>query len=266
MRNATPWIVPGRFDGTVAIVTGGGQGIGEAVARRLAAESAAVAILDINPTTAEEVADSLRSSGGRAMAVQADVANEHAVGQAIQAVAESLGRPSVLVNNAGIAVFEDPMNLSPEDWRRCFAVDLDGVWNCTRAALPHLLSGGGSVVNVASVHSFQIIPHCFPYPVAKHAVIGLTRALAVEYASRGVRFNAVCPSYVATQIVLSHVEASVDPTAERRRIEELHPTKRMTDPTEVAAAIAFLASDECPFITGVSLMIDGGRSIQYHEE
>jgi len=257
---------PERFAGRVAIVTGGGQGIGEATARRLAAEGAAVAIVDRQGDPAAAVASSLREQGGRALAIVADVADAAQVQQAVERVVDELGPPNVLVNNAGIAVFDEPLNLSAEDWRRCFAVDLDGVWHCTTAVLPHLLkAGGGSVVNVASVHSFQIIPHAFPYPVAKHAVIGLTRALAVEYGRQGVRVNAVCPSYVDTQIVRDYLAASPDPAAERSHIEELHPAGRIATPEEVAAAIAFLASDECRFITGVSLMVDGGRSVLYHE-
>lgn len=178
----------------------------------------------------------------------------------------TFGPPDVLVNNAGIAVFGDPLELSDDDWRRCLGVDLDGVWFATRAVLPAMLEQGhGSIVNLASVHSFQIIPHCFPYPVAKHGVIGLTRALAVEYAQAGIRVNAVCPSYVDTKIAEEYYATFADPAAEKRRVEGLHPLKRTARPEEVAAAIAFLAADECGFLTGVSLMVDGGRSVLFHD-
>jgi NAD(P)-dependent dehydrogenase (short-subunit alcohol dehydrogenase family) len=264
--SANQFLSPDRFAGRVAIVTGGGQGIGEATARRLAAEGAAVAILDRQAERAEAVASDLRASGTRTAAIVADVANAAEVERAVADVVNALGPPDVLVNNAGIAVFDEPLSLTADDWRRCFAVDLDGVWHCTKAVLPHFLRAGrGSVVNVASVHSFQIIPHTFPYPVAKHAVIGLTRALAVEYGRQGIRVNAVCPSYVDTQIVRDFLEASADPAAARSHIEALHPVGRIANTDEVAAAIAFLASDECRFITGASLMVDGGRSVLYHE-
>lgn len=255
-----------RFANQVAIVTGGGRGIGEAIAVRLASEGAAVVIAELDQDSGESVAARVRADGGRAICVPADVTKPEEMSSMVEATIAAMGPPDVLVNNAGIAVFADPLDLSNEDWRRCFAVDLDGVWHATRAVLPTMLERGhGSVVNLASVHSFQIIPHCFPYPVAKHGVIGLTRALAVEYAPRGLRFNAVCPSYVDTQIAVDYFETFPDPAAERRRVEDLHPAKRTAAPAEVAAAVAFLAADECGFMTGVSLMVDGGRSILFHD-
>ena len=206
------------------------------------------------------------SNGGRAIFVAADVAAPDTLERMVERTCKAFGPPDVLVNNAGIAVFDDPLTLSDEDWRRCFGVDLDGVWYATRAVLPAMLEQGhGSVVNVASVHSFGIIPHCFPYPVAKHGVIGLTRALAVEYGKAGIRINAVCPSYVDTQISVDYYATFPDPAAERRRVDALHPVGRIAQPEEVAAAIAFLAADECGFMTGVSLMVDGGLSVLMHD-
>jgi NAD(P)-dependent dehydrogenase (short-subunit alcohol dehydrogenase family) len=255
-----------RFRDRVAIVTGAGQGIGAATARRLATEGAHVVIAELNPATGEATAAALRAAGYEAIAVQTDVADQNSVERMVAATVEQFGLPDVLVNNAGIAVFNNPLALSEAEWRRCFAVDLDGVWYCCRAVLPHMLTlGRGSIVNIASVHSFQIIPHCFPYPVAKHGVIGLTRALAIEYADRGIRCNAVCPGYIETQINIDYWNTFPDPQAERQRAANLHPLKRIGQPEEVAAAVAFLASDEASFITGASLMVDGGRSIVYHD-
>jgi len=255
-----------RLDGHIAIITGAGQGIGEATARRFADEGAAIAIAELDPVTGERVAADLRAGGHRAVAIQTDVADAASVRLMVERVVAEVGPPDILINNAGINVFDDPLELTDEAWRRCFAVDLDGVWHGCRAVLPHMLRlGRGSIVNVASVHSFQIIPHFFPYPVAKHGVIGLTRALAVEYAAEGIRVNAVCPSYIRTQISIDYFGGFPDPEAEERRVADLHPVKRLGTPEEVAAAILFLASDECSFITGESLMIDGGRSILYHD-
>ncbi len=255
-----------RFEHAVAIVTGGGQGIGEATARRLAAEGAAIVIAELDPERGERVAVSIRADGGRAIGVPSDVTQPDSLARMVEVTRDQFGPPTVLVNNAGIAVFDDPLKLSDEDWRRCFGVDLDGVWYATRAVLPAMLEAGhGSVVNVASVHSFQIIPHCFPYPVAKHGVIGLTRALAVEYGRAGLRFNAVCPSYVDTQIGIDYFATFPDPAAEKKRVDDMHPVGRTAQPDEIAAAIAFLAADECGFMTGTSLMVDGGRSVLYHD-
>ena len=255
-----------RFGTSVAIITRAGRGIGEATARRLASEGAAVVIAELDTTAGDVVAAGIRADGGRAMCVPADVTRPETLADMVQATITAFGPPDVLVNNAGIAVFGDPLTLSDDEWRRCFGVDLDGVWYATRAVLPSMVENGrGSVVNVASVHSFQIIPHCFPYPVAKHGVIGLTRALAVEYGPAGIRFNAVCPSYVDTQISLDYFATFPDPVAEKRRVDDLHPLRRTARPDEVAAAIAFLAAEECGFMTGVSLMVDGGRSIMFHD-
>jgi NAD(P)-dependent dehydrogenase (short-subunit alcohol dehydrogenase family) len=255
-----------RFAGKVAIVTGGGRGIGEAAALRLASEGAAVVVAELDLAAGEVVASAIRDEGGRAACVAADVTKPPTLAAMVAMTTATFGPPDVLVNNAGIAVFGDPLELSDDDWRRCLGVDLDGVWFATRAVLPGMLERGhGSIVNLASVHSFQIIPHCFPYPVAKHGVIGLTRALAVEYAQAGIRVNAVCPSYVETRIAEEYYGTFADPSAEKRRVEELHPLKRTARPEEVAAAIAFLAADECGFLTGVSLMVDGGRSVLFHD-
>ena len=222
-------------------------------------------IAEVNATTGEATAAELRRKGYEAIAVQTDVADQHSVRHAVDTCVQTFGRPDILVNNAGINVFRDPLSCTEEDWRRCFAVDLDGVWFFCQAVLPHMIqAGGGSIVNIASVHSFQIIPNCFPYPVAKHGVIGLTRALAVDFAAKNNRVNAVCPGYVATQITLDYWDTFPDPVAERKRVEELHPAKRVGTPDEIAWTVVFLASDEAGFITGASIMADGGLSVLYH--
>jgi NAD(P)-dependent dehydrogenase (short-subunit alcohol dehydrogenase family) len=255
-----------RLKDRVAIITGAGQGIGAATARRFSQEGARVVIAELNAQTGEAMAQELRAVGHAAVAIQTDVSDQESVNRMMAAAVGHFGPPDVLVNNAGIAVFDDPLHLSDEDWRRCFAVDLDGVWYCCRAALPYMLERGrGSIVNIASVHSFQIIPHCFPYPVAKHGVIGLTRALAIEYADHNVRCNAICPGYIATQISIDYWGTFPDPKAERERANNLHPLKRVGEPDEVAWSAVFLASDEAGFITGASLMVDGGRSVLYHD-
>jgi NAD(P)-dependent dehydrogenase (short-subunit alcohol dehydrogenase family) len=255
-----------RFAGRVALVTGAGSGIGAAIALQLAAEGASVGCVDIDEASAELIAGEIQSRGFRGVSAHADVSELRAVIAAHAAIEDAFGSVDIVVNNAGIAVFGDPLRLSADDWKRCFAVDLDGVWHGCRAALPSMVERGrGSIVNIASVHAFKIIPGCFPYPAAKHAVVGLTRALAVEYGPVGIRVNAVCPSYISTQVSRDYWATFPDPDLERKRTEDLHPLRRVGTPEDVASAVLFLASDEASFITGESLLVDGGRSAVFHD-
>jgi NAD(P)-dependent dehydrogenase (short-subunit alcohol dehydrogenase family) len=258
--------MPGRLKDKVAIITGAGQGIGAATARCFAAEGARVVVAEINSETGEAMAAELSKSGAKAIFVETDVCDQNSVASMAEKTRSSLGTPDVLVNNAGINIFRDPLATTDEEWRRCMAVDLDGVWNCSRAILPAMLEAGrGAIVNIASCHSFKIIPNCFPYPVAKHAVLGLTRALAIEYAARGVRVNAIAPGYIETPIAINYWNTFPDPEAEKRRAYDLHPPKRVGRPEEVAWTAVFLASDEAPFINAEMIVIDGGRSVLYHD-
>jgi len=184
----------------------------------------------------------------------------------VEASLAAFGRIDILVNNAGINVFHEPLATSDEEWRRCFAVDLEGVWTVSKAVLPAMRQRrAGSIVNIASSHSFSIIPGCFPYPVAKHGLLGLTRALGVQYAAENIRVNAIAPGYVETPIAQAYWNSFPDPEAERRRACDLHPPKRIGRPEEVAMTALFLASDEAPFINAACIVIDGGRSVMYHD-
>lgn len=251
-----------RLKGRVAIVTGGGQGIGAAISRRFVQEGAQVVIAQRKADVGGAHAARLRAEGGQAISVTTDVRDRDQIEALVKATVDLFGPPTVLVNNAGMGIFSDPLTLTEEQWHRCFQIDLDAAWWCSRAVLPHMLSlGRGSIVNIASNHSFQIIPGCFPYPVAKHALIGLTRALAVEYAAHGIRVNAVCPAYIETQANVDYWSTFPDPEAERARVNGIHPIGRIGQPDEVAGPTVFLASDEASFVTGAALMVDGGSSI-----
>ena len=244
----------GRLSGKVALVTGAASGIGAATARLFAREGATVVGLD---KQAAPIADD---------GVQhriADITDAGAVDAAVQAVLAAHGRIDALVNNAGADVFSDPLTLSDEDWERCLALNLKGAWHLCRAVLPAMQAqGAGSIVNIASVHGHRIIAGCFPYPVAKHGLIGLTRALGIEYAARGIRVNSISPGL----ILVPRVEAwfAREPGT-RERQTELLPPKRIGTPEEVAYTALFLASDEARFINATDITIDGGRSQVYHD-
>ncbi|CAM5763983.1 short-chain dehydrogenase [Labrys miyagiensis] len=256
----------GRLQGKVAIVTGAGQGIGEAIAIAFHREGAAVMIAEANEKTGRAVAERLSLLGGRSAFARTDVTKPDEVAAMVEATQRDLGPVDILVNNAGINVFHEPLDTSEEEWRRCFAVDLEGVWTVSKAVLPHLIARkGGAIVNIASSHSFSIIPNCFPYPVAKHGLLGLTRALGIQYAAENIRVNAIAPGYIETPIAVEYWNTFENPAAERQRACDLHPPRRIGRPEEVAMTALFLASDEAPFINAACIVIDGGRSVLYHE-
>ena len=251
-----------RLQGKVALVTGSSQGIGKAVARLFVAEGAKVIL---NGLHADAGSDALIAELGEdnAIYIAADIADEAAVKAMAARGAERFGAINVLINNAGMDVFAEPLEMTTAQWQRCFAVDLEGALHCSRAVLPGMLEGGGgSIVNIASVHGHRIIPNAFPYPVAKHALIGMTKALGIQYAARNVRVNSISPGLILSERVVQWLESSPE---DARRQVDLLPPKRIGEPIEVAYTALFLASDEARFINATDILIDGGRSQLYHE-
>ena len=254
-----------RLSGKRILITGAAQGIGLAIVRACLGEGAAVVLMDRD---AALLARSVADLGGEAeylTALAGDITNTDDVAAVAARAQETIGPLNALINNAGINVFDEPLSLSDEDWNRCFDVNLKGAWNCARAVLPGLLEqGGGVILNIASTHAFTIIPHTFPYPLAKHALLGLTKSLALEYAARNVRVNALAPGYVQTQKVVDYWNSFPDPEAARQETLRLHPGGRIATPEEIARAAVFMISDECPFMNAACLTVDGGLSVQQH--
>jgi NAD(P)-dependent dehydrogenase (short-subunit alcohol dehydrogenase family) len=245
-----------RLAGKRAIVTGAAGGIGAAIVKLFAAHGARVAGYDLAEPPAPIAALCLHFAEG-------DVADEAAVGAFVARVGERFGGIDVLVNNAGADVFFEPLELSSVDWQRNLATNLGGAWNFSRSVLPFMLAAGaGSVVNIASVHAHRIISGAFPYPVAKHGLIGLTRALAIQYAARGIRCNSISPGLILVERIEKWFEAQ---PGERQRQTDLLPCKRIGTPEEVAYTALFLASDEARFINAADILMDGGRSHLYDE-
>ena len=255
-----------RLKDKVVMLTGAAQGIGEAIVAAFAHQQAKLIISDIQTEKVEKVAARWRDQGFNVHAITADVSRQQDLDAMANLAMERHGRIDVLVNCAGVNVFRDPLEMTEEDWRRCFAIDLDGAWFGCKAVLPQMIEQGiGSIINIASTHSTHIIPGCFPYPVAKHGLLGLTRALGIEYAPKGIRVNAIAPGYIETQLNVDYWNGFADPHAERQRALDLHPPRRIGQPIEVAMTAVFLASDEAPFINASCITIDGGRSVMYHD-
>lgn len=247
----------GRLHGKIAIVTGAASGIGAATARLFAEHGATVFGIDRNEPGAPVA---------QIHHLRADVTDIAAIENAVGQVRARHGRIDALVNNAGADVFSDPLELSDADWERCLALNLKGAWNVARAVLPSMLErGAGSIVNIASVHGHKIIPGAFPYPVAKHGLIGLTRSLGIQYAAQGIRVNSISPGLILVPRIEAWFASCPDPEAKRREQTELLPCKRIGTPEEVAYTALFLASDEARFINATDILIDGGRSQLYHE-
>lgn len=258
---------PGRLAGRTIAVTGAARGIGLAIAEDFAAEGADLLLVDLNGKAVSGEAARLRAAHPNIsiVAEPLDITAPAAVAEIFAAGAAALGPFDGLVNNAGVNVFSIPLSSTREEWERCFAVNLEGAWSCCRAVLPGMIAmARGSIVNIASTHAFTIIPGTFPYPLAKHALLGLTRLLGLEHAAQGVRVNAIAPGYVATHAVQDWWAAQPDPEAARARTLALHPSGTIAEPAEIARAATFMISDECRFMNAACLVIDGGLSVRQH--
>jgi NAD(P)-dependent dehydrogenase (short-subunit alcohol dehydrogenase family) len=243
-----------RYAGKVVLITGAGAGIGRATALRLAKEGAAVAILDLRAEAAEAVAVEI---GARALPIAGSVADPADIDRALAAAEGELGPLDLLVNNAAFAIKPTFESCGPEDWDREFEITLKGAYRCCRAVLPGMLARGhGAIVNVGSVNGLMYFGNP-AYSAAKAGLLSLTRTLAVEAGSRGVRVNHVSPGTIRTNSPTWTIRQQRDP-AIFEKLARWYPVGRVGTPDDIAAAIAFLGADEAAFVNGANLVVDGG--------
>jgi 2-hydroxycyclohexanecarboxyl-CoA dehydrogenase len=244
----------------VAIVTGGGSGIGLAVGRRLAADGLAVAVFDRDGEAAETAAGTIASGGGTASGLMVDVTDRAAIEVGLAQVQDDLGRPTVLVNNAGVHAVEPFLSITPEKWDRVLDVNLTGTFNCCQAVVPGMIEAGwGRIVNISSSSAHSGQQYMAHYVAAKAGVIGFTKSLALELGPKGITVNTIPPGFIDTPMLRRQESKGLLGEGVEHH-EKLTPVRRIGRPEDVAAMCSFLVRDEASYVTGQVLGVNGGRN------
>ena len=252
-----------KLKNKVAIVTGGAMGIGKGIARVFVREGARVVIADVNRAEGEKAATELAAGTGEVVFIHCDVSSESSIREMIEKTLAQFKALHVLVNNAGIGVYKPVLETSTEEWDRCLAVNLRGVFLCSKYAIPHIKqAGGGAIVNVASVHSYQNVGGTAPYAASKGGVVALTRVMAIDHGRDKIRVNAICPGWIDTPLIKGIFAGDADPVKAKQAVERRQVLGRLGEPEEVGETAAFLASEESSYITGASIMVDNGMTAQ----
>jgi NAD(P)-dependent dehydrogenase (short-subunit alcohol dehydrogenase family) len=234
------------------------RGIGKAVVELFAEHGASVAFCGRDEAVGRRAASELQA-GGRVLFQRADVASERDVVALVQCCVDRFGPPTILVNNAGVNANYDAVEMTVDEWDRFFAVDLKAAWLAAKHVLPHMkLAGRGTIVNVSSLHGFATLDGFFPYAAAKSGLLGLTRSLALDHGPDGIRVNVVAPGFVDTRLVHESIARADDRRAAEAAMVRAVALGRIGDPREIASVVRFLASDEASYVTGASLLVDGG--------
>jgi NAD(P)-dependent dehydrogenase (short-subunit alcohol dehydrogenase family) len=252
-----------RLKDRVAIVTGASKGIGRAIAAAYAHEGAHVAICSRTASEGEEAATAIRAAGGDVIYIQADVSVMADAQGLVEETVDRWGRLDVLCNNAGIGMLRTLEETTEEEWRHLMSINLDGAFHCSKFAIPAMRSsGGGSIINIASVASFVGFQADAAYCASKGGLLMLTRQMALDYSPENIRVNAICPGFIRTPELEHYLGQKPDPEAARAEVVAYHPIGRIGEPEEVADVAVFFASDESSFVTGAHLTVDGGLMVR----
>lgn len=247
-----------KLDNKVAVITGAGSGIGRACAIEFAKAGATVVVADINLQGAEETVQQIIASGGNAMAIKTDVSQPESVIKMVELTIKTYSKIDTLVNDAAIQINKTIEHTTFLEWNQQLSINVGGIFLCSKYFLPYLRETKGSIVNMSSVNGYFVEPMCAGYCTTKAAIIGLTKAMAIDHGNEGIRVNCICPGYIDAGLAEGYFQSQPDPIKAREEAGKLHALWRIGRPEEVGRVAVFLASDDASFMTGASIAVDGG--------
>jgi NAD(P)-dependent dehydrogenase (short-subunit alcohol dehydrogenase family) len=242
----------------VAVITGSGSGIGRSCAIEFAKAGADVIVADINLPAAEETVRQIKTSNGKAVAFETDVADPASVKKLVEFTIKKFSRIDALINNAAIQINKTVEDITFEEWNLQMSINVGGIFLCSKHFLPYLRQSKGNIVSMSSVNGFFVEPMCAGYCTTKAAIIGLTKAMAIDHGNEGIRVNCICPGYIDAGLAEGYFQSQSDPAKAREEAGKLHALWRIGKPEEVGRVAVFLASDDASFMTGASVVVDGG--------
>jgi len=247
-----------KLKNKVAVITGAGSGIGRHCAYEFAKNGAQVVVADINQSGAEETVLAIRKEGGTAVVFTVDVSNQESVERLVQFTIKTYSKIDVLVNNAAIQINKTIDDMAFEEWNQQMTINVGGMFLCSKHFLPYLRETKGNIVSMSSVNSFFVEPMCAGYCATKSAIVGLTKAMAIDHGHEGIRVNCILPGYIDAGLAEGYFQSQPNPAQARIDAGKLHALWRIGRPDEVGKAAVFLASDDASFVTGSSMVVDGG--------